>query len=454
MNKNRVQFRSETKGPISIEIGNFPGTSPPIPAVILKISGEQNLGALNYDAGLGIAEAAELALEQQLPLVGYITSVGADVNEGISAAFGWGIAAKKLVECSGVIPIIFATFGPTVSGPALLLGISDISIMSEQSYAFVSGPNMVKQFTDVEITTIELGGVEIHKTKSGVANFIVQDLEEANDLIAELLALIPPNANTLPRKFHTEDSPDRKIPQAYKVLPENPQGSYDVRDILTLIVDDGQILESKDGWAQNIITAFATIDGNPVGIIANQPQTLAGSLNISASQKAAQFVNFLDSFNIPILTFVDTPGFQPGKDQEWKGMIRQGAQLAFAYARASVPRICVTLRKSYGGAYIVLDSKKIGNDFSFAWPSAEIAVMGAKGAVEILHAKKESSKKLKNLEDDYQTQYLNPYKAAERGSIDEIISPENTRYEIIQALKILASKRGKGSIRTHDNTPL
>lgn len=449
LNSDLSKFRSQTPGPASIEVGNFAGNN----VVFLKIDGKDNLGALTHEAGLSIAAAAEMALEKQLPLVGYISSVGADVNEGISAAYGWGVAAKKLVDCSGIVPIIFATFGPTVSGPALLLGIADISIMSHDSYAFVSGPNMVRQFTGVEVDNAQLGGCEMHTSKSGVANFTVKDETEANDLIAKLLTFIPPNANCLPEQFLTDDPPDRKIPELTTILPKTSKGSYDVRDILRHIVDDGEILESKPEWAKNIITAFATLDGSPVGIIANQPQCLAGTLDILASQKGAHFVNFLDSFNIPILTFVDTPGFQPGRDQEWRGMIRQGAQLAFAYARASVPRICTILRKSYGGAYIVLDSKKMGNDLSFAWPNAEIAVLGAKGAIEILH-KKATPEQRQVLEEKYQEQYLNPYRAAERGSIDTVIPPENTRLEIAKALKVLASKKESVHFRNHDNIPL
>ncbi len=445
------QIRGNTESPVSVEVGNFPNTE--FQAVMFDIDGTQNMGALTHEAGLSLAAAAELALEKRLPLIGNISSVGADINEGISAAYGWGLAAKNLVSCSGIVPIILSTFGPAVSGPALLLGISDISIMSKDSYAFVSGPNMVRQFTGVDVDTVKLGGAEMHTSKSGVANFTVKDQENANHLIADLLMLLPPNTDTPPRRIHTNDPIERDTPDAFELLPESPQATYDIRTIIREIVDDGELLESKSNWAQNIVTAFATIDGFPIAIIANQPQTLAGTVDISASQKAAHFVNFADCFNLPILTFVDTPGFQPGRDQEWKGMIRQGAQLAFAYARATVPRICITLRKSYGGAYIVMDSKNMGNDFSFAWPTAEIAVMGSKGAVEILHRKADSQTR-KTLEADYQATHLNPYKAAERGSVDCVIEPAKTRFEISNALNILTSKQEKIPFKRHDNTPL
>ncbi len=455
MNFQNSPIRANTAVPVSVEIGNFEKSPDALKsqAVIINIDGSNNMGALSYEAGISIAKAAEIALEKRLPIVAFISSSGADINEGISAVHGWGIAAKKLVECSGIVPMIFTIVGPAVSGPALLLGISDISIMTQNSYAFVTGPTMVRAFTGVSVSNEDLGGYEAHDLKSGVANFVVPDLESANQLVSDLLSLIPPNTDALPQRLHTDDPPDRAVPEALDMLPENPQGGYDIRGILRTIVDDEEILESKPNWAANIITAFATIDGYPLGIIANQPQILAGTLDIAASQKAAHFVNFLDAFNLPILTFVDTPGFQPGRDLEWRGMIRHGAQLAFAYANASVPRICITLRKSYGGAYIVMDSKKIGNDLALAWPPAEIAVMGSRGATEILH-RNTDGKKRQQLENSYIEQHLNPYKAAERGSIDAVIDPKDTRSYISGALKILSTKREGFSNRRHSNTPL
>ena len=452
MNAKISQIRSKTPGPVSIEVGDF-SKEAPLPAVVVKINGAENSGALTHEAGLGLAQAAKMALEKKYPLVAFISSVGADISEGVSAVYGWGIAARQMVECSGRIPLIFATCGPAVSGPALLLGISDISIMTVDSYAFVSGPTMVKQFTGVGISKEELGGFDSHDSKSGVADFIVQDMDAAENLVAELLTLLPPNTDTLPEQLDTNDPPEKELPTAAGIIPKNRQGSYDVRDILKLVVDNGDLLESKPKWAANIITAFATVDGHPIGIIANQPQVLAGTLDIAASQKAAHFVNFLDSFNLPILTFVDTPGFQPGKDLEWRGMIRHGAQLAFAYARATVPRICITLRKSYGGAYIVMDSKKMGNDLAFAWPSAEIAVMGSKGASEILH--RNLNPEARQTEEDlYAERHLNPYKAAEIGSVDAVIDPKDTRLHISRSLEILRGKKEALPARRHDNTPL
>ncbi len=246
---------------------------------------------------------------------------------------------------------------------------------------------------------------------------------------------------------------DRATPEAGELIPDSPTGSYDVRLVARAVVDDDELLELRPGWAANLVTALATLDGRPIGIVANQPQTLAGTLDIAASQKGARFVAFCDAFNLPILTMVDTPGFSPGKDQEWRGMIRHGAQLAFAYARATVPRVCLTLRKSYGGAYIVMDSKTMGNDLSLAWPTAEIAVMGAKGAVEILHRRATPEERVA-LEADYEERLLNPYRAAERGLLDAVIDPTDTRRELAAALEVLATKREWLAPRSHDNTPL
>jgi propionyl-CoA carboxylase beta chain len=251
----------------------------------------------------------------------------------------------------------------------------------------------------------------------------------------------------------TDDAVDRETPDLRRILPSSVSGSYDVRTVIASIADDGAVLEARAGWAANLVTAFATIGGRPVGFVANQPQNLAGTLDIPASQKGARFVAFCDAFNLPLVTLVDTPGFYPGKDLEWRGMIRKGAQLAFAYARATVPRVCLTLRKSYGGAYIVMDSKRMGNDLAYAWPSAEIAVMGAKGAVEILH-RGISDDERAELESEYEDRLLNPYIAAERGSIDGVIDPIETRIVVARALEILETKRERLRARKHDNMPL
>ena len=409
--------------------------------------------ALTGNDGKKLASGAEAAFNHQIPLIIHFNSTGAPPDSGIEALHGWGSAAKQLTRCSGVIPTIICVHQTAVAGSALLLGLVDFVIMVQDSFTYVSGPRMVHEFTGVPVDQEILGGSGKHSQTSGVASFVVDDEESASALIDELLSLIPKCSSSLPKYIVTNDPTERQLEEVEDIIPQSATGSYDVRDILKKVFDEGLITEIRREWATNLVTAFATLGGHPVGVVANQPQSLAGTLNIAASQKGARFVSFCDAFNIPIITFVDTPGFQPGKDLEWRGMIRHGAQLAFAYAQATVPRICVTLRKSYGGAYIVMDSKYMGNDLSISWPSAEIAVMGSKGAIEILH-RSATSEERSLLEKDYEERLLNPYVAAERGSVDIVISPAETRSKVYSALQPLLTKREKLQKRLHDNTPL
>jgi acetyl-CoA carboxylase carboxyltransferase component len=286
-----------------------------------------------------------------------------------------------------------------------------------------------------------------------VAGLVVDDIDAARAAVAALFDFLPSHNDELPPRIATDDPVDRATPEAGAIMPATPTGSYDVRNVIRAVADEGEMLELKAAWAPNLVTAFGSIGGRPVGFVANQPCALAGTLDIPASQKGARFVAFCDAFNIPLVTLVDTPGFYPGKDLEWRGMIRHGAQMAFAYARATVPRVNVTLRKSYGGAYIVMDSKRMGNDLALAWPSAEIAVMGAKGAVEILHRGITPDER-GELERAYEARLLNPYIAAERGFIDAVIDPADTRRELAAALDVLEDKRERIQPRGHDNTPL
>ena len=332
---------------------------------------------------------------------------------GVAALHGWGTAARVLSKCSGVIPVIAAVTGPAVSGTALLIGLADIVVMTETAYAFVSGPIPVRQMTGVQISQQELGGSDVHHRETGVASIIVSD-NEVLQTIAEILQFFP-NYNGLEApKIATNDLDDRLTPEASDVLPETPSGSYDVREIIQHIADDNYFVELRSGWATNLVTGLASFGGRSVGVIANQPISIAGTLDIPASQKGARFVAMCDAFNLPLITLVDTPGFYPGKDLEWRGMIRHGAQLAFAYARATVPRIAIVLRKSYGGAFIVMDSKTIGNDAYLAWPTAEIAVMGATQAAQILR-RGASDAEIEEYVAEYDSTYLNPYIGAERG---------------------------------------
>ncbi len=408
---------------------------------------------LNSTTSEQFVAAAEAARSRRIPLVLVLATSGADINEGVPALHAWGRVAAALTACSGVVPTAVIVSGPAVSGPALLLGIADLTVMTESSYAFVNGPTMVEEFTGVSIGVDELGGAAHHARYTGVATAVVADRVAAVDMVSELLSYLPDHVDSEPPLTPTDDPPDRPCPEAGNLIPPSSTGSYDVRKVAAAIVDDGSMLELRDRWAANVVTAFATIGGRPVGIVANQPMILAGTLDIPASQKAARFVALCDAFNLPIITLVDTPGFYPGKDLEWRGMIRHGAQLVYAYARATVPRICVILRKSYGGAYIVMDSKTMGNDLCLAWPWAELAVMGAGQAAAILQ-RRATPEERAAFELDYTERLLNPYVAAERGLVDAVIDPADTRSEISAALEVLQDKREALGGRKHGNSPL
>ena len=365
-----VAIRGGTRGSVSARVDDIDGR----PAVVITIDPTDRRGALSSVDGQSIAIAAQTALAERIPLVGYIASSGADIVEGMAALHGWGLAARALADCSGIVPIVLVVTGPAVSGPALLLGLADLVVMTADAYAFVSGPTMVTEFTGVRIDANELGGAHVHARSTGAASIVVDDVDRAREMVAALLAYLPAHADEMPPRWPTADPAERATPEAGELLPAGAAGSYDVRDVIRTIVDDDDLLELRPRWAPNLVTGSATVDGRPVGVIANQPLAIAGTLDIPASQKGAGFVSFCDSFNLPILTFVDTSGFYPGKDLEWRGMIRHGAQLAFAYARATVPRICVILRKSYGGAYIVMDSEAHGER-----PVPGVALRGAGG---------------------------------------------------------------------------
>lgn len=421
--------------------------------VWLEVTADSHRGALSSESSFMIETAARTAVAERLPLVAVMASSGADIREGFSALHGWGLAAKALTDCSGMVPTIFVVDGPAVSGPALLLGIVDHVIMTEKAYAFVSGPTMVTEFTGIAIDNEELGGAGAHARFTGATSLVAPDLESAVAAASHLLSYLPDNCDEEPPTWDSDDEADRSTPEAGDAIPASSTGSYDVRTIISALVDDGDFFELRARWAGNLVTCLATMDGRPVGIVANQPVALAGTLDIPASQKGARFVAFCDAFNIPILTLVDTPGFYPGKDLEWRGMIRHGAQLVFAYGRATVPRICIILRKSYGGAYIVMDSKKMGNDLCLAWPWAELAVMGAGQAAAILQRRATPEEKAA-FEADYTERLLNPYVAAERGFVDAVIDPADTRATINAALDALVDKREVFRGRKHDNTPL
>ena len=449
MNVFEVDMAAQVPGPVSARVRSLDGRR----VSWLEFDHLEPAAPLTQHMTFVMEVAARTALDERIPLVFVISSAGAHIGEGIAPLHGWGRVARALMQCSGVVPTFAILDGPAVSGPALLLGMVDTVIATERGYAFVNGPVMVRQFTGIDISKEELGSPSSLDRNAGLTASVVTDRAEAERLVADLMTYLPDHADVPAPRVSVADPADRPCPTAGELIPESSTGSYDVRDVVAEIVDADSMLEVRSRWAANVVTAFATIAGRPVGIVANQPMVLAGTLDIAASQKAARFVAQCDAFNLPIITFVDTPGFYPGKDLEWRGMIRHGAQLVYAYGRATVPRICVILRKSYGGAYIVMDSKTMGNDVCLAWPWAELAVMGAGQAAAILQRRATDDERAA-FEADYSERLLNPYVAAERGYVDAVVDPADTRREVSAALDMLADKRERLPRRKHGNTPL
>jgi len=427
-----------------------PGGRPVVTAVVQEIDRGRSLGG---EASGALASAAALALERRLPLVARLSSPGLDLNAGVAALDGWGRVAQALARCSGVVPTVAVLSGPVLSGPALLLGMVDVTVMTPNALSYLSGPAAVEEVTGLSVRPDQLGGPSVHAGRSGLATLVAADEHGAMEAVARLLDFLPAHADLLPPPRYCGDPPSRPTPELRDVVPASSTGSYDVRRVIAALADGGDAFELRPSWAPQLVTAFVRIDGQSVGVLANQPQAMAGTLDIAASQKGARFVAFCDSFNLPLLTIVDTPGFMPGRDLEWRGVIRHGAQLVFAYAEATVPRICVVVRKAYGGAYIVMDSKAMGNDLCVAWPSAELAVMGAEQAVRIVHRREDEATQAK-LTVEYRDKLLNPYIAAERGYVDLVIDPAETRQTIARCLGALQSKRERLVRRKHGNTPL
>jgi len=397
------------------------------------------------------------------PVIGINDSGGARIQEGVRSLAGYAEIFERNILASGVIPQISAVFGPCAGGAVYSPALTDFIIMSEKSsYMFVTGPNVTKAVTGEEISTENLGGSEVHGTKSGVAHFIVDDEEEGLLLIRKLLTYLPQNNMEDPPFSENNDPIERTEDDLNTIIPENANHPYDIKDIIYKIVDKSEFLEIHAAYARNIVVGFAKMGGMPVGLVANQPNFLAGVLDIDASRKAARFVRFCDAFNIPIVTLVDVPGFLPGSRQEYGGIIIHGAKLMFAYGEATVPKITVTLRKSYGGAHCVMSSKQLRGDANYAWPSAEIAVMGPSGAIEILEGKNISeitdpgkrAEYIAQKENEYRSKFTNPYEAARYGYIDDVIEPRNTRFRVIRALRTLATKKDPGPMKKHSNIPL
>jgi acetyl-CoA carboxylase carboxyltransferase component len=399
--------------------------------------------------------AAASALDFRIPLVMVLASSGADVSEGVASLHGWGGAARSVTACSGIVPVVMVVTGPALSGPALLLGLADLVVMTADAFAFVSGPAMVEDFTGVRIGIHQLGGTAMHARSSGLCAIESSTEEDAMAHVDHLLGLLPANTDELAPQG-TTDGPalaTSEVGVLREIIPTRATSSYDVRRVAAELADDRDVTELWTRWSPQLVTALGRIGGRSVGFVANQPQALAGTLDIAASQKGARFVRFCDSFNIPLVTLVDTPGFLPGKDLEWRGMIRHGAELAFAYSEATVPRVCVILRKAFGGAYIVMDSKGLGNDLCFAWPGAEIAVMGAEGAVQILHRNADPEEQ-EALREEYAGRFLTPWQAAERGFVDAVIDPDDTREVVADALRTLDTAREYLPGRKHTVGPL
>lgn len=416
-------------------------------------------GSLSETHAKKICRIMDLAMQNGAPVIGLNDSGGARIQEGVVSLGGYADIFYRNTLASGVIPQISAIMGPCAGGAVYSPAITDFILMVENtSYMFVTGPNVVKTVTHENVTSEELGGAMTHATKSGVTHFTAANGLEAIQMLKRLLSYIPQNCEEEPPSVPYEAG-DESRPGLNDLIPENPNQPYDMRDVITQVIDTDSFFEVHKDFAENIVVGFARLAGKSIGIVANQPAQLAGVLDIHASTKAARFVRFCDCFNIPLLVFEDVPGFLPGTDQEWNAIITNGAKLLYAFSEATVPRITVITRKAYGGAYDVMNSKHIGADMNYAWPSAEIAVMGAKGAAEIIFRKeiteaKDPEAKLKEKEQEYNELFANPYKAAEHGYVDEVIRPDQTRSKLISAFRMLETKAVKLPRKKHGNIPL
>ncbi len=417
-------------------------------------------GSLSKTYAEKICKIMDMALKNGCPLIGLNDSGGARIQEGVDALAGYAEIFWRNVMASGVIPQISAILGPCAGGAVYSPAITDFVLMEKHnSYMFVTGPKVVKTVLNEEVSTSDLGGAGVHSSKSGVAHFITNSEEETLMLIKKLLSYLPANNMEDPPYNPTHDPVNRTCEALDGIVPESPNKPYDILDVIHSIVDEGEFLQVMMNFAQNIVVGFGRLNGFPVGIVANQPRILAGVLDIDASTKGARFVRFCDAFNIPLIVLEDVPGFLPGTNQEHNGIIRNGAKLLYAFAEATVPKITVILRKAYGGAYCVMNSRHMRADLVYAWPTAEIAVMGPKGAVEVIFRKEARSsddpkKVLREREEEYREKFSNPWVAAERGYIDDVIEPSRTRFRLIRALEMLANKKDTIPPRKHGNIPL
>ncbi len=409
-----------------------------------------------------ICRVMDLAMENGAPVIGLNDSGGARIQEGVVSLGGYADIFHRNIKASGVIPQLSAIMGPCAGGAVYSPALTDFIFMVENtSYMFVTGPGVVKTVTNEDVTAEDLGGAQTHSSKSGVTHFSHPNEIETINALKNVLSYIPQNCeDKAPQKIYSNAGSNSEIVEKLNsVVPENPNQPYDIKDVIALVADENSFLEVQKDYAENIVVGFALLAGRSIGIVANQPAVLAGVLDVACSKKAARFVRFCDCFNIPLLTFEDVPGFLPGTDQEWNGIISNGAKLLYAFGEATVPRITVITRKAYGGAYDVMNSKHIGADMNFAWPTAEIAVMGAKGAAEIIFKKEikassNAEEKLKEKELEYADLFANPYNAAARGYVDEVITPSETRKKLIRAFDMLKNKVATMPKKKHGNIPL
>ena len=407
-----------------------------------------------------VCKVMDLALQTGAPFIQINDSGGARIQEGAASLAGYGYIFERNVRASGVIPQISVIMGPCAGGAVYSPAITDFTFMvKETSHMFITGPDVIKTVTGEDVTMEELGGAMTHAGKSGVASFVGEDDEDTLMRVRYLLSFLPSNNLEDPPAYASTDDPERMDDGLTHLIPDRATEPYDMHEVIRRCVDDGEFLEVFPFWAMNIVVGLARLDGRTIGVIANQPKVLAGTLDIDASEKASRFVRFCDAFNIPILTLVDVPGFLPGATQEFNGIIRHGAKLLYAYAESTVPRMTVITRKAYGGAYLVMNSKHLRSDVSFAWPTAEIAVMGAEGAVNIVFRKEidkaeDPAAKRAEMITEYRDKFSTPYAAAERGFIDDVIEPAETRPRLIKALRMLSTKRESVPARKHGNIPL
>lgn len=417
-------------------------------------------GTLGEMHGEKICKVMDLAMKAGAPIIGINDSGGARIQEGADALSGYGEIFFRNTRASGVIPQISAILGPCAGGAVYSPAITDfIFMVKDISLMFITGPKVVKAATGEDVTLEELGGGKVHSQISGTAHFITDNEEECLEAIRKLLSYLPSNSSEAPPVVSMGDAPYRRDESLQNIVPTDPHKSYNMSDVIVRVVDKGELFEVFPHFAQNIITAFARLNGRSVGVLANQPRVLAGCLDINASDKAARFIRFCDAFNMPLVTFVDVPGYLPGKVQEYGGIIRHGAKILFAYSEATVPKLTVIVRKAYGGAYVGMCSKHLGADQVFAWPTAEIAVMGPEGAVEIVFKKEiEAAEKPDELVqqriEEYRERFANPYVAAARGYVDDVIEPRDTRPRLIRALEALVGKREVAPPKKHGNIPL